>query len=283
MEKSKGRIVGALQEKWEFPSDHIPVGIVWSGIQIISWNVLNSSALGWILDKDVLGLKNSSIGRDNILSSTPGISVREAKIIEMIITMTQTGHDLIAIQECGIPFLRALQNGLVGSSYQIIAIDKDDQWDQNIVIFNIRCLEYLVTDSQTVFGIFSKKPKWGIQNLVFRDRQTNCRFRVINTRLPGEPGNPAPDEFAMYLNNQRDQTIAMGDMNITEIEMETVLANHQSKYRVIAPYCTNIEPYTYRSKSIDHFLVSDTCKVEIMTPNQVLIQPQLQIHVDLLK
>ena len=44
-EATKRIVVGDLHEKWQFPSDHLPVGIEVDGIKIISWNVLNNAFL----------------------------------------------------------------------------------------------------------------------------------------------------------------------------------------------------------------------------------------------
>ena len=38
----KGVPIGEVHEKWQFPSEHLPVGVDVDGVHIISWNVANS-------------------------------------------------------------------------------------------------------------------------------------------------------------------------------------------------------------------------------------------------
>ena len=54
--------MGELHEKWQFPSDHLPVGIEVDGVKIISWNVLNNVYMEWVTTKDSQGL-NSGVSK----------------------------------------------------------------------------------------------------------------------------------------------------------------------------------------------------------------------------
>ena len=44
--------MGELQEKWQFPSDHLPVGMNLDGLKIASWNVLNPLYMNWVIEKN---------------------------------------------------------------------------------------------------------------------------------------------------------------------------------------------------------------------------------------
>jgi hypothetical protein len=97
-----------------------------------------------------------------------------------------------------------------------------------------------------------------VLNISFVRKDTHEKFRIINAHLPGEPGNPAPEEFARYVAAVASSTelvIAMGDMNFNEVEMKTAFAKSVPqgvKCDMLAPYCTNIG-LDFCSKAIDHF------------------------------
>lgn len=279
-----GRYVGQLQEKWQFPSDHLPIGICLDDLRIISWNILNQITMHWLIEKDVLGLKDSLIGKRNIPYESGQITQREYDVYILIDTMLNNGMDLLCIQECGLPFLKELRSRIDTNVYGIIGIYDDECRDRNIVIYRRKKLTYVEVESRNDAGIYSAKPFRCIQNLVFENR-AGARFRVVNTRIPGEPGNPAPSEFLTYLLSQTQKqtgfVLATGDMNITEVQMQSLVQKHGLPYRVIAPYCTNIEPITFRSKAIDHFLIPEGTAVRIMHPNEVL--PDLERHLSLLQ
>ena len=258
----QGKYVGQLQEKWTFPSDHLPIGILLDGIRIISWNVLNSNALKWLIEKDVLGLRNSSIGRDNI-PYNERISIRENNVLDILLLMLEESV-ILAIQECSPLFLEELR---IRVSNRDLILAKDGVLDQNITIFNKSRLQLVSIENPT---IFSKKPTWTLQNIVFFDRIREINFRIINTRLPGEPGNPAPKELLDYAKQYSDELlIIIGDMNITDLEMAKYMQDNQIDAKLIAPYCTNIQPYEFFSKSIDHFLLFNANQVITLDPEQV--------------
>src|SRR5262245_39874654 len=66
MLEPKGTYVGKLQEKWQFPSDHLPIGMTMDGLNIASWNVLDASFMRWMTEKDSQGLKHSMIVDEHI-------------------------------------------------------------------------------------------------------------------------------------------------------------------------------------------------------------------------
>lgn len=40
--------VGKVHEKWQFPSDHLPIGATIGDFNIATWNVLNNVYLNWV-------------------------------------------------------------------------------------------------------------------------------------------------------------------------------------------------------------------------------------------
>ncbi len=46
-----GTYVGELQEKWQFPSDHLPIGMTFEDLHFASWNVLDAEYMSWVTEK----------------------------------------------------------------------------------------------------------------------------------------------------------------------------------------------------------------------------------------
>jgi hypothetical protein len=113
------------------------------------------------------------------------------------------------------------------------------------------------------------------QNISLRRKDIGQSLRLFNTHLPGDPNGPARFEFTNYLTQNLDPkeiTIAMGDMNFNEIEMQEALKKSakESPFSLFSPYCTNVSPYVFRSKAIDHFIVKSESLVKINAPNEIL-------------
>ena len=64
VQRGMGVEVGKLQKKWQFPSDHLPIGMTVKGVHIASWNVLNTAFFRWI-EKNSQGLKDSMLKEEN--------------------------------------------------------------------------------------------------------------------------------------------------------------------------------------------------------------------------
>ena len=103
-------------------------------------------------------------------------------------------------------------------------------------------------------------------------------LRLINGHLPGDPTKPGRFEFAQYLAKTFDPTVttlAMGDMNFDELEMSGAMSrafHNHSPFSLYSPYCTNISPYVFKSKAIDHFLVysPNQSSVVLSTPDEIM-------------
>src|SRR5579872_6905049 len=48
----KGVYVGELQELWQFPSDHLPIGMTFDDLHFVSWNVLDAEYMSWVTEKN---------------------------------------------------------------------------------------------------------------------------------------------------------------------------------------------------------------------------------------
>ena len=79
--------VGELGDRWQFPSDHLPVGGTVGEIHFACWNILNTKYLNHIVDNGQ-GLRESFIMTANILASEESsITVRESTVIKDILEM----------------------------------------------------------------------------------------------------------------------------------------------------------------------------------------------------
>lgn len=250
----KGIYVGELQEKWKFPSDHLPIGLTIDNLHLVSWNVLNTQHIHWVIEKDSQGLRRSMIGDEHVFIEGSQLTLRDKHITDLILQMiAHPTHprSILALQECGKPFLEDLRNKLP-SYFDILASGE--------LAFLVDNRIFEIVSNQETFNLFESEPQLAIQDITLRQFKNGKLFRLINAHLPGDPAKPAPSEFAHYLANSFDPsltTIAMGDMNFNEVEIGAALDNafdNSPPYSLLSPYCTNISPRVFISKAIDHFL-----------------------------
>jgi len=266
---SKGVYVGELQEKWQFPSDHLPIGMTFENIHFASWNVLDAEYMSWVTEKDSQGLKRSMIGKEHVYIGDSNLTIRDQRIAGMIARMTtDPSHprSFIALQECSQPLAEELRSR-VPLHFEIVSHHGDT------IILDKRCFDLI--EAKEVSGIFSVDSKRTIQEVLIRRLDNGEVMRLINTHLPGDPTKPTPSEFAAYLKRTTDpltSTIVMGDMNFDENEMGDALEKHQTGFSLYSPYCTNISPFTFRSKAIDFFFVSSakSSPVILNSPDEVI-------------
>ncbi len=273
----RGTYVGELQEKWQFPSDHLPIGMSWDGLPIASWNVMNSEFFSWI-EKNSQGLSRSLIAKEHEYIGDSKLTVRDVHNIELILEMVNDPsypRSLISLQECSAPFLEELKRRL--PPYMEIALES--HWgrkDQNAILFDNRYLE--IKKKQRITGVFTEEPARPFQDILFQRKDNHKFVRVLNAHIPGNPDGPARYEFADYLartESKTTATIAMGDMNFNELEMKDALqaANKQNanSYQLLTSYCTNINPYSFDSKAIDHFIINSAIgNFNVHEPEQVM-------------
>lgn len=265
----KGQYVGELQEKWQFPSDHLPIGMSFEGLGIASWNVMNTIYFKWV-EENSQGLSRSMLAQENVLLPNSSLTLREKHTVDQVLEMVSQPRSLIALQECGTAFLEELGNRLP-SHFKMILQDMKGAKDQNVVLYDTRILEL---ESSQVPRIFSED-KRGFQELIFKRLDQGTRLRIYNAHLPGDPAGPGRFEFGSYVAaSQTDgiPTIAMGDMNFNELEMDEAFRKMTpGSYEILTPYCTNISPNTFISKAIDHFILLNTSdKGQISRPEELL-------------
>lgn len=249
-----GVYVGELQERWQFPSDHLPISMTIDGNHILSWNVLDAKYMGWVIDVDSQGIKRSLISDEHIYIDDSDLTIRDVHIADMIVqAINHPTHpkSLLALQECSQAFLDHLRTKLPqnfeitgGGNAMIIDTDK-----------------YEIISTREVFGIFSQDTR-PVNEIILLNRETGEHLRLINNHLPGDPNGPARFELAQYLARTQEEgiiTIAMGDMNFNEVEMSDAMKEARLDFTIYSPYCTNIATTSsdvpFVSKAIDHFII----------------------------
>jgi len=277
-----GTHVGELQEKWQFPSDHLPIGMSFGDTNIASWNVLDADYMSWVTDKDSQGLKHSMIVDEHVYIEGTNLTIRDSHVIDMIIGMiTHETHprSILSLQECNKPFLEELSKRLP-ENFAIIS----HHGDALVVDTN----RYSITEIREVKEVFSQTQERGFQDIILERKDTKEKLRIINAHLPGDPLHSARYEFAKYISATFDPsvaTIAMGDMNFNELEMAEALNlafASSDAFELHTPYCTNITPFLFDSKAIDHFIVYNPnhLGIDINAPEEVMLG--LTTFVDLL-
>lgn len=284
-----GTYVGELQEKWQFPSDHLPIGMKFENVNFVSWNVLDADYMSWVLEKDSQGLKRSMIADEHVYIGDSKLTVRDKHVVDLILeTISHPTHprSILSLQECNEPFREELRSRLP-AHFEMIP----NQGETLLVDRRI----FEVAEIKDVPVIFSNEPHRTVQDVTLRRVDSGQLMRLVNVHLPGDPTKPGRFEFAQYMAKTFDPavtTLVMGDMNFNELEMadamQQAFSNH-SPFSLYSPYCTNISPFVFDSKAIDHFFVYSPGKgaVVLSEPNEILagladtvelLQPQAIDH-----
>ncbi len=247
--------VGALEEKWQFTSDHLPMGAKLDDFHIVTWNVLNSEYMGWI-EMDTQGLKNSLIMQEHVYLNESGLTVRDVHVINQLNQMINDParpRSIIALQECSRAFLQALATELP-SHMKIIHSSKSPQKDQNILIYDSNLFTYNAEESSTVYDAFPSQVGRSLMDLTFIKNATGEKFRFINAHVPGDPNLPGRFEMADYaFRTQQDDavTVLLGDMNFDDQEMQDAFNRASSVHGKENQFTNYVNDYSHIGTSLD--------------------------------
>ncbi len=263
--------VGTLAGKWQFPSDHLPVGIEVNGTKIVSWNVMNTAYMSWVKEKDSQGLNGSLLTDLDYAVQPDGLTARDQRVVELVGSIINKYSDIVALQECSEPFLAKLESSLP-ANWRLVRSSDTAAIDQDVVLYNSSRLAYLPERSETTYTAYPSVPNRPLQNAAFA---TNDKvIRVVNSHIPGDPALPARDEFARYVgaNYKQDETlIALGDNNFERHEMiDAYKKAGFSCFTLFSPWNTNIDPVMRLSKAIDHLFVIGASSSRQLTPSEIL-------------
>lgn len=258
-EAIKSFYVGELHEKWQFPSDHLPVGVEVDGHKVVSWNVLNNKFIDWVTKKDSQGLNRSMISDLDVAVNQEGLTKRDLRVIEMIQSMIKTKAGVIALQECGFPFVNELEAKLP-PDWKMVRSFKGPKKDQEILLYNQKQYTYRGDLSEVTENGFPCQKGRIIQNGLFQPIQKGKKpLRIFNSHVPGDPALPGVEQLAQYVRSKyspNEITVSLGDMNF---ERERMIAGYKKAgfrdFKIHSPWQTNIDPYSKKSKAIDHIFI----------------------------
>lgn len=275
--------VGLLREQWTLPSDHLPIGITLAGINIASWNVLNTEYIKYAI-ADHSGLNKSTLTLENNIIHIDGLTERDQHVLNLILgemlVHTQHSRDIIALQECGKAFVHHLKAILPPHMALIPAAEHET--DQSVIIYNTENFNCL--NIEVLAGLFTDRPKRTIMNILLQEKKSKKLYRFLTAHLPWIPDGPAAKQLADYLKDQlsknsmdQETMVLMGDLNKTEKAIErSFLDSGLNDFQQISPYSTFIPFFldgTYtRSACFDHFFIfaNHHVKVEVNSPDEVL-------------
>lgn len=267
-----GTYVNELQEKWQFPSDHLPIGMTFDNLNIVSWNVLDAEYMSWVIEKNSQGLSRSMIADEHVYIGDSKLTIRDKHVADLTLQMiSHPTHprDLLCLQECSSTFVEELRSKLP-VHFEII------KGREETIVLNRNRFE--IISKKEVPGLYTDEPQDTFIDVVLRRLDNGQNLRILNAHIPGDPTKPARFEFTKYLENTFDPaltTIAMGDMNFNELEMSDAIRQAfpgNPPFYLYAPYCTNIAPIALQSKAIDHFLVYSPNRVPVILnrPNEIM-------------
>lgn len=247
----KSFTVGRLGERWQFPSDHLPVGVECEKTRFVSWNALNNAAMHHITE-DKQGLKGSMVTA--LHSNNQKLTKRDEKVA----TFTQemlSKVDVIGEQECAMPYLEHLSQSLP-SQWALVKSYETDVKDQVALLYNRTTMT--LVQSETVLDAMPSAPGRAVQKVTLKNNLTGRVFVVINGHLPGKRDIPARQEFANFVKKSSKPdatTVVLGDNNFLRGDMMTAYKTAGfAQFKLHSPWNTIVAD-NKSSKCIDHIFV----------------------------
>ncbi len=285
-----GKEIGELGEHWQFPSDHLPVGISLENqddqINIMTWNILNNCYMSpWVNEMNTQGLVNSMItDLDKTIYEDSKLTRRDIHVIDLILdTLSNSSleKDFICLQECSIEFLQEIETKLP-KNYSILFPRENMYKNQISIIYcsNKYKINYDLSCLRNC--IFSEVKSRYVMDIVFQKK--DLKVRIINTHLPFTINKKAREGFIQFLyetqnSNEIDLVIGLGDLNCTEIQLKDQVTKtfKNNNCFVFSPYPTLVYPKTddysiLRTKALDHILILNNSWRKKSIPIDDLIQ-----------
>ena len=110
---------------------------------------------------------------------------------------------MVALQECGAPFLDYLESKLP-SNWGIVRSFDTFRKDQDVILYSRDQFTYDPIRSETTVTAYPSVPKRPLQNALFEDA-AGAVYRFINGHVPGDPNKPGTKEFAEYVSENLHQ------------------------------------------------------------------------------
>jgi endonuclease/exonuclease/phosphatase family metal-dependent hydrolase len=258
------RSIGALEERWQFPSDHLPVGATIADFHVVTWNVLNTAFIDWI-KRDGQGLSRSLIMQEHEFVGDTDLTVREQHVVREVLNLI--GHpthprSILALQECSPAFLKELK-AYLPHHMKIIRSRHYSAKDQDVLIYDTSLFEFVKRKSKVSRNSYPSSLGKTIMNIVLQKKDSGAKYRLINTHVPGDPALPGRCELAKYVMEHRSEgipTIVLGDMNFNHWEMQDAFRTAASALGIEDPFENFASYYSNigirkEAKCIDHIFV----------------------------
>lgn len=264
VENKQPYFVGELGQAWQFPSDHLPIGVTLGSFHITSWNNLNKDYLHHI-EANTQGLKHSSILQDNIpYDSDSPLTIRELKIANIIMEMIHHPthpRSLIALQETNADLQEYLSEQ-IPSGWEI-ATPLDQPVSQDLFLYDTAVFNFVAVDSV----LYEKTAPKSIFTLTLEEKGTGKIFRFLQSHVPGGPVKSIEgcEKFSQEAFRQFDPhltIVLMGDMNQSPHVIQDALSTASNAYG-LSSCLYNYLPIEYPSHIstrlqaswIDHFFI----------------------------
>lgn len=280
--------IGALEERWTFPSDHLPIGVSMtdsnSSFRVVSWNVLNSAYMRWIYE-DEQGLAKSNLTKENFSIKDNGLTLREQHVIDslrMMVDSSDFPSNMICLQECSAVFIQELELQLP-SHMKIVRSSDTPVKNQNIILYDANLFGLIEKNLHT--QVFASEPNRPLMEVVLE--KNGVRYRIFNAHLRCDISLPQRFELAQFVSSRQSKdeiTLVLGDLNVSQTQMKEALAStdNPNAFLPFSPYRTTVSP-DLESKTIDHIFIDSgetLLKIRENSPNEIL--EGLQELVDLL-
>ncbi len=261
--------VGELGARWQFPSDHLPVGATVDGIRIASWNVLNRAYLNHFAPhgRNDQGLANSCLWDEQHRPSLRDtrLSLREERIVDMVKSLASS-RDIILLQECSQPFLAALAEALpsrVQCRHGSTASPENDialLYDQGRLTLDTELSEF-------VADAYPCKRDRALMSLAFHHQGRT--LRVVHSHVPGMPSGEGLREFTEHvvrLASGQAPMVVTGDLNFELAELAAAFKIQGLPPPVSAVNVRSTVGTDRFAKLIDHIVVLGAACSPVMQP-----------------
>lgn len=279
--------VGALEERWTFSSDHLPIGVSItdsnSSFRMISWNVLNTAYMHWIYEGEQ-GLARSNLTKENFPIKDNGFTLREQHVIDslfMMVDSSDSSSNVICLQECSEIFIQELELQLP-PHMKIVRSSENAVKNQNIVLYDANQFGLIEKNLHT--QVFESEPNRPLMEVILE--KNGVRYRIFNAHLRCDLSLPQRFELAEFVSSRKSKdevTVVLGDLNVSQSHMKEALGSADlNGFLPFSPYRTTVSP-DLESKTIDHIFIDSgekILKIRENSPNEVL--EELQDMVDLL-
>jgi hypothetical protein len=253
--------VGELGEKWNFVSDHLPIGVLIGDFRALSWNVLNEQYMHYIKENGQ-GLNGSLITQLHGVMASKGLNLREEIIFKelMLLMDDRYPRSIIALQEVSNNLSKCLWK-YRPKDWEILSPAATKQREQ-IVLYKKNIFEFV----DCTYSIYDKKSAKVVFILTLLEKNSGTHFRFIQSHIPTT--EKGPEKFVKEVAAHFDPhltTILMGDLNTDPHNIQDVLEKESLPFHpLLTSYPTHINRHR-QACWYDAFFVYNPNKIHTMS------------------